>query len=72
MIDWDDVPEWVQWVTVDSSGRCYGWYHEPVRSKTAWWVNSVSGSAELRMDHLVLPKKREPFVKWQRPQSDGK
>ena len=45
--DFDDLPDWVQWVAQDADGCWWGYEVEPNQSHSGWYENEVGDSVML-------------------------
>lgn len=57
-IDWSPLPEWVNFVTWDSDGLCFGWDVHPRAGEMSWL--RVAG----RFSYISDLNKPNPFTTW--------
>ena len=47
--DWNDAPEWANYMSMDESGKWYWWEHEPLPKFGQWWLQR-DGKVKLALE----------------------
>lgn len=58
--DWSKEAAWINYVAMDSSGRWYGFSHEPLRDHSVWYLSDVHTKDVMNSSVHRIPKDHSP------------